>query len=325
MKPLKFRPVYKTPLWGGQDLVALKGASDYETIGESWEISAVPGDETPVTEGAHAGATLPQLIDQLGADLVGKANFARYGNAFPLLIKWISAREPLSIQVHPNDEMAQRVEGKPYGKTEMWFIVQSHADADLYMGFQRDLTPDEYVDLMQRDELLPALNHVRTQPGDSYFIPAGQIHSIGQGNLIIEIQQASDLTYRVYDFNRKDAEGNTRELHTDKAKAALSFAAKADHRSDYVPTLNQRVTLEQHPEFTTNQFRCDAPTKADFAAIDSFVIFIAYEGSATLVDNEGHATTLRAGESILFPATTQWVDIQPQYGSTFACLETYVV
>lgn len=324
MTPLKFTPLYKTPLWGGEDIVRLKKASNYSTIGESWEISAVPGDETLVAEGQHQGQTLRQLIAQYGEQLVGKANFERYGKDFPLLIKFISASQPLSIQVHPDNEMAQRIEDKPYGKTEMWYVVDTHPKADLYLGFRQDLNADSYLAHLNDGTLLDTLNHVQTQPGDSFFIRAGQIHSIGAGNFIIEIQQASDLTYRVYDFDRTDDNGQTRELHTEKAVQALDFKAKADHRSDYTPAFNTPLLLERHPEFSTLLYHCNDTTRAQFAAIDSFVIFIAYEGGATLTDNEGNTLTLQAGESLFFPATTQWVDICPSNGSTFSFLQTHI-
>lgn len=323
MTPLKFTPLYKTPLWGGTDIVRLKNAAHYDTIGESWEISAVPNDETVVAEGQHQGQTLRQLIAQYGAQLVGQANFERYGQDFPLLIKFISASQPLSIQVHPDNEMAQRIEQKPYGKTEMWYVVDTHPQADLYLGFRQDLNADSYLAHLNGGTLLDTLNHVQTKAGDSFFIQAGQIHSIGAGNFIIEIQQASDLTYRVYDFDRKDANGQTRELHTEKAVQALDFKAKADHRSDYASTVNAPIVLERHPEFTTLLYHCTAATRAQLTA-DSFAIFIAYEGRATLTDNEGHLLTLEAGESVFFPATTEWVDIQPESGSQFSFLQTHI-
>lgn len=325
MKPLKFTPVLKTPLWGGRDIVALKQLSQPQYVGESWEVSGVPGDETPVAKGDDAGKTLRQLIEQYGADFVGTENLRRYGKEFPLLVKFISADRALSIQVHPDDEMAQRVAGKPYGKTEMWYVVQTHPGADLYCGFNRALTPQDYDNLMAEGRITEALAHYETRPGDCFFIPAGQIHSIGRGNFIIEIQQSSDLTYRVYDFDRIDADGRKRELHVEQAREALNFSTRSDHRTAYEPTENKRIELERHPQFTTSLYHLTRPLRADYGEIDSFVILVAFEGTAQVIDDRGNETTLRAGETVMLPALTKFADIRPCGNDRFSCIETYVV
>ena len=324
MTPYKFQPVLKTPLWGGRDIVQLKGLTSPERVGESWEISGVPGDESLVAEGPDRGMTLAQLIERDGANLIGRRNLERFGTDFPLLIKFISADQALSIQVHPDDEMAQRVEGKPFGKTEMWYVVGTHEGAELFSGFNRPLSLEEYDRLMTEGQLTSALSHYNTRPGDCFFLPAGQIHSIGAGNFIVEIQQSSDLTYRVYDFDRIDDSGQKRQLHTEQARQALNFTARDDYRTHYTPRDNARVVLESHPEFTTSLYRCTEAVETDFSDIDSFVIFVAFEGSAQLTDSEGHTTTLRAGESMLFPASNRSVRIEPQGGERFSCIETYV-
>lgn len=319
-----FSPVFKTPLWGGRDIVRIKQLSQPECVGESWEISGVPGDETLVTTGPEAGASLRQLIERHGAAFMGQRNWERYGTDFPLLIKFISADSALSIQVHPDDAMAQRVEGKPYGKTEMWYVVDAHPGANLYSGFSRKLDLATYDQLMAEGKLTDALARYETRPGDCFVLPAGQVHSIGEGNFIVEIQQSSDLTYRVYDFDRVDTNGQKRELHTEQARQAIDFEhLRDDYRTAYEARLNERVLLEQRKEFTTSLQRLTQPLRTDYSAVDSFLIFVAFEGEATLLDNEGNTSTLRAGQTVLLPATTQWVEIQPTC-SPFACIETYV-
>ena len=321
----KFKEVMKSPLWGGKDIVALKHIEGVDTIGESWEVIGVPGDETPVVGGEYDGWTLRQLIEKFGADFVGKKNFEVNGTNFPLLIKFISADDALSIQVHPDDAMAQRVAGKPFGKTEMWYLVGAHPGATLYSGFNRDLTVEEYDKVMAENRLEDVMARYETKVGDCFFIPAGQIHSIGKGNLIIEVQQSSDLTYRVYDFNRRDAQGNLRQLHTAEAREALNFKSKADYRTHYEDRENCRVQLESCPQFTTSVYHLTEPLRADYADVDSFAILICYEGQAELTDSEGNTTTLKAGETVLFPATNKWVDIRPLGEGRFSCVETYTL
>ena len=295
----KFKEVMKSPLWGGKDIVALKHIEGVETIGESWEVSGVPGDETPVVGGEYDGWTLKQLIEKFGADFVGRKNYEVNGTNFPLLIKFISADDALSIQVHPDDAMAQRVAGKPFGKTEMWYLVGAHPGATLYSGFNRDLTVEEYDRVMEENRLEDVMARYETHVGDCFFIPAGQIHSIGKGNL--------------------------RQLHTAEAREALNFKSKPDYRTHYEDRENERVLLESCPQFTTSVYHLTQPLRADYAEVDSFAILICYEGEAVLTDSEGNSTTLKAGETVLFPATTKWVDIQPQGAERFSCIETYTL
>lgn len=324
MNPFRFTTVLKTPLWGGTDIVQLKGLKNYATVGESWEISAVSGNETVVKGGPYAGMTLSQLIEKLGADFVGAKNLERFGANFPILVKFLSTAAKLSIQLHPDDAMAQKEEGQPFGKNECWYVVKTTADAELYCGFQQPTSLETYEQLMQQGRLTTALAHYRTQRGDAFYIPSGQIHCIGAGNFLIEVQQTSDTTYRVYDFERRDAAGQLRELHTEKARRALKCDLPKFHHTHYDAPHNERVKLEQHPEFSTNVYHVDRAIRADFSSLDSFVILVAFEGAAVLTDHEGYSTTLSAGETLLFPATTQFVDIRPLDGQLFSCIETYV-
>lgn len=321
MKALQFNALLKTTIWGGEEVTALKKLENApKQVGESWEISGVPSNETVVADGEFKGETLEKLIERFGAELVGKRNIERYGTTFPLLIKFISAAQDLSIQVHPDDAMAQRM-GHPYGKTEMWYIVHTQPGASLCSGFNADFSADGYTKSLADGTLMNHLSRHETRPGDCFFIPAGRIHSIGAGNFLVEIQQSSNDTFRVYDFDRTDAEGHKRELHVAQAREALDYKAYPEYRTQYEPHPNDCTPLVDCPQFTTRLYELTAPLKADYTDIDSFVILIAFEGAATLRYAEGELT-LRAGESVLFPATTEGVEIVPEAGG-FKALETF--
>lgn len=324
MKPIKFEYLLKSTIWAGDDITNIKDITNKKGIGESWEISGVPGDETKVIEGDDLGATLPELIEKYGSMLVGEKNLEQYGTTFPLLIKFISAAQPLSIQVHPDDAMAQRM-GHPYGKTEMWYIVGSTPDASLCSGFTHDFSAEAYSNSLEDGTLEKHLAYHKTQVGDCFFIPAGRIHSIGAGNFLIEIQQSSNDTFRVYDFNRTDAQGNRRELHVAQAQEALDYKAYDEYRTHYAQPQNGVSMMVQCPEFTTRLMQTCETIELDYTEIDSFVILIAYEGEATLTDDMGNTTTLRKGESILLPACNETLTITPAAGEKFSCVETFVV
>lgn len=323
MEALKFNALLKTTLWGGEEVTQLKQLADApKKVGESWEISGVPGNETPVSEGKLKGLTLETLIERYGADFVGKHNLERYGHTFPLLIKFISAAQDLSIQVHPDDAMAQRM-GHPYGKTEMWYIVRTQPNASLCSGFNADFSADGYTQSLADGTLMSHLSRHETHPGDCFFIPAGRIHSIGAGNFLVEIQQSSNDTFRVYDFDRTDAQGNKRELHVAQAREALDYKAYPEYRTPYARQTDKRVALVECPQFTTNHYELTRPLETDYSQTDSFVIIIAYEGSATLHYDEGEVS-LKAGESVLFPASNAHIRFVPD-GNDFKALETYCV
>jgi phosphomannose isomerase type I len=321
--PFRFTYFLKSTLWGGRDIVELKKIDGYYTVGESWEISPLPHNESLVVGGPYDGLPLHQLIEQLREKLVGRNNFERFGNRFPLLVKFLSTAADLSIQVHPDNEMAQEEEGEANGKSECWYVVKTGQDAALYCGFNRTVDLKTYDSATKQGQLPGLLARYETRPGDAFFIPAGQIHCIGANNFIIEIQQPSDVTYRVHDFDRRDAQGNLRQLHTEKARRALRFGESAHHHTHYAPQHNTRIPLEQHPEFTTALYRIDTAYRIDYHLLDSFVILIAFEGAARLTDNENNTTLLRAGETLLYPATTQFVDVVP-LEPTFSCIETFV-
>ena len=320
MKPLKFNALLKQTLWGGDKIIPFKNLNDkLENVGESWEISGVKGNETFVTEGEFAGKSLNEVVVVLKANLVGKANYERFGNEFPLLIKFIDARQDLSIQVHPTDEIARK-KGKERGKTEMWYIINSDSNAKLYSGLKKEITPEQYKEMVENDTICDALAQYNVKEGDCFFLPAGRIHAIGTGCFLAEIQQTSDVTYRIYDFKRKDKDGNYRQLHTKEAAECIDYHVENDYRTEYVPAKNQGVALVSCPYFSTAVYDLDEPMTLDYSELDSFVILIGMKGTGTITDNEGNTLTLNAGETILVPASTQTLKIE----GTVKFLETYV-
>ena len=277
-------------------------------MGESWEISGVKGNETVVSEGEFKGKKLNELVDELKGKLVGEANYKRFGNDFPLLIKFIDARQELSIQVHPTDELAQK-RGKLRGKTEMWYIMDSDENAKLRAGMKEKITPEQYKQMVEDDTITEAIAEYKVKEGDCFFLPAGRIHSIGTGCFLAEIQQTSDVTYRIYDFKRKDKDGNYRELHTEEAAECIDYNVEPNYRTEYTPVKNEGVALVECPYFTTAVYDLNEPMTLDYSELDSFVILIGLKGSGEITDNEGNTTTLCEGETILIPATTSEVKI----------------
>ncbi len=316
----KFKPLLKSTLWGGEKIIPFKQLNSTMTqVGESWELSGVPGHETVVSEGPHQGLTLNQLVDAEHERLLGVENYQRFGNEFPLLIKFIDAQRELSIQVHPNDETARRL-GKTRGKTEMWYVLKSDKGARLYSGLKKAITPEEYKQMVEDDSICDALADYEVSEGDVFYIPAGRIHSLGEGCVVAEIQQTSDVTFRIYDFKRKDKNGNYRELHTKEAAQSIDYKVMPDYRTHYTPKKNEGVLLVSSPYFTTAVYDLDEPMTLDYSDLDSFVVLIGVKGSATLTDNEGQTTTLRAGETVLIPANTKEINVKGE----IKFLETYV-
>ena len=320
MKPLKFNALLKSTIWGGDKIIPFKKLDvKQDNVGESWEISGVPGNETVVSDGEYEGKKLNELVAELKGKLVGEDNYKRFGDEFPLLIKFIDARQDLSIQVHPTDEIAHR-QGKERGKTEMWYLMDSDKDATLLCGLNKEITPEEYAGMVENDTICDAIARYNVKEGDCFFLPAGRIHAIGTGCFLAEIQQTSDVTYRIYDFKRKDKDGNYRQLHTKEAAESINYTVENDYRTDYIPAKNRGVSLVQCPYFSTAVYDLDEPMTLDYSELDSFVILIGLKGEATLTDNEGNTTTLRAGESLLVPATTETLKVD----GTLKFLETYV-
>ena len=298
----KFEPLIKQMIWGS----------------ESWMISGVTNNETLVANGSEKGKSLNALVAELKEKLVGKENYERFGNEFPLLIKFIDAKRDLSIQVHPNDEIAHK-HGKSRGKTEMWYALPSAADAKLYCGLKKQITPEEYKAMVANDTITEALAQYDVKEDDSFFIPAGRIHAIGGGCVVAEIQQTSDVTYRIYDYKRKDKDGNYRELHTEKAAESIDYTVLPDYRTAYTPAKNEGVLIADCPYFTTAVYDLTEPMVLDYSELDSFVILIAVKGEGTIKAN-GEEMPFGKGDTILLPATTTEVAIT----GTVKFLETFV-
>lgn len=324
MYPLKFETILKQTLWGGDKIIPFKHLNEtLPNVGESWEISAVEGSESVVANGPDKGLTLPEMVRKYKADLVGEANYARFGNKFPLLIKFIDAKMDLSIQVHPDDDLARKRHNS-FGKNEMWYVVAADEGAKLISGFSEEITPKEYKERVHNGTFAEVLQTSEVRPGDVFYVPAGRVHGIGAGAFVAEIQQTSDITYRIFDYNRKDKEGKTRELHTSQALDAINFSdVQDDFRTAYATTQNEPVEVVASPYFTTSVYDMTEQITCDYSELDSFVIFICVAGGCLLKDNEGNEITLVAGETTLLPATTQEVTIVPD-ATGVKLLETYV-
>ena len=315
----KFEPLLKQTLWGGDKIIPFKHLSaQMENVGESWEISGVKDNETIVANGPDKGKSLNQLVREQKELLVGKENYQRFGDEFPLLIKFIDARQDLSIQVHPTDEIAHR-QGKPRGKTEMWYALEPTPGAQLYNGLKKQITPEQYKEMVENDTITDALARYEVHEGDVFFIPAGRIHAIGAGCFVAEIQQTSDVTYRIYDFKRKDKNGNYRELHTQLASESINYTVLPNYRAEYTPVKNEGIQVATCPYFTTAVYDLTEPMTLDYSELDSFVILIAVKGAGTLTAN-GETVDFQMGDTVLIPATTDEVKVDGEV----KFLETYV-
>ena len=324
MYPLKFEPILKQTLWGGDKIIPFKHLNEtLPNVGESWEVSAVEGSESVVANGADKGYTLPEMVRKYKEELVGEANYARFGNKFPLLIKFIDAKLDLSIQVHPGDELAKKRHNS-FGKNEMWYVIAADKGAKLISGFAEEITPKEYKDRVHNGTFAEVLQTCTIEQGDVFYVPAGRVHGIGAGAFVAEIQQTSDITYRIFDYNRKDKDGKSRELHTSQAMDAINFSdVQDDFRTEYERVQNEPVEMVASPYFTTSVYDMTEEITCDYSELDSFVIFICVEGSCRLTDDNQNEITLRAGETVLLPAAVQEVTIVPE-GQRVKLLETYV-
>jgi mannose-6-phosphate isomerase len=310
--PLKFTPIFCYRIWGGDKLKSVFN-KDYqeESIGESWEISDVDDFNTVVAEGHCKGDTINDLITKYKSDLLGKHVHEKFGNEFPLLIKFIDAKTPLSIQVHPSNELAKERHDS-FGKNEMWYIMQADKDAELIVGFNQEVTKEEYLNKLNNGHILEVLNTEKVKEGDTYYIPTGRVHAIGAGVLLAEIQQTSNITYRIYDYDRVDAKtGQTRELHNDLAIDAIDFNYYKDYKTSYESIENTSNTLVHSPYFKTNILKLTENMTKDYTNLDSFVIYMCVEGSAVLeCDNVEYELNL--GETMLLPACFNSVTIKTE-------------
>ena len=305
---LRFSPILKTVVWGGERIAPFKGIQTTQThIGESWELSGVSGNVSVVEGGPYDGATRDELIRRFGSRLVGR--FA--GEAFPLLVKFIDAAGDLSIQVHPDDALAARLHGPGFrGKTEMWYVVDAAPGAFLYAGLSQEITPSEYGRRVADGTITEVLARHAVSPGDVFYLPAGRVHAICSGCFIAEIQQSSDLTYRIFDYNRPGLDGKPRELHTDKAREAIDYTGYPTDRTPYRREKNRRVELVRCPFFTTSLYEVDAPLTEDLSGLDSFLVVLCVEGSGT-VESDDCRMDFRRGETLLVPAENRRLRILP--------------
>ncbi len=295
----EFEPILKTLIWGT----------------ESWEISAVKGNETRVKGGNE---NLSELLARMQEQLVGAENWQTYGAEFPLLIKFIDAKQDLSIQVHPTDEIAKR-QGRERGKTEMWYLMDAAPGAKLYSGLKKQITPEQYAAMVENDTICDALAQYEVKPGDVFFLPAGRIHAIGGGCYLAEIQQTSDVTWRIYDYGRLGADGKPRELHTAQAAEAIDYHVEPNYRTEYQPVINEGVEVVRCPYFTTAVYELTEPMQLDYSELDSFVVLMGLEGSGTITDSEGNTIPFGKGQTVLIPACESGVKIS----GSLKFIETY--
>lgn len=313
MYPLKFQNIFKSVVWGGEKIAPFKGVNTQQkNIGESWELSGVKGNESIVAEGPLAGRTITSLAEEYKGALLGEKVYAATGAEFPLLIKFIDARDDLSIQVHPDDKLAAERHNGSKGKTEMWYVVQADEKAHLMSGLNKEITPEEYAAKVADNTITDVLHDYDVHAGDVFFLPAGRIHSIGKGCFIAEIQQTSDITYRIYDFGRLGLDGKPRELHTELSKAAIDYTVLPDYKTSYQSCKDQENELVSCKYFTTSLYELDKEVTKDMSGLDSFVIAICIEGSGSLTDSEGNAVSLRQGETVLVPACSRSFTLRPE-------------
>ncbi len=306
MYPLKFEPIFKERIWGGHKLGDVLGKSiKSDSTGESWEVSAVPGDVSVVANGPLSGSSLQDLIDDHAINLLGKKIVQRFGKEFPILIKFIDANQDLSIQVHPNDFLAKKNHDS-FGKTEMWYVMAADANAKLIIGFKKKVTKLEYTKSIQENTLLDLLNFEEVKEGDTFFINSGKIHAIGAGVLLAEIQQTSDITYRVFDFNRKDKDGNYRELHTERALEAIDFETRDDFRVNYTKVRNTVNQMVESPYFITGFIELSNDLKIDLSKRDAFTIYMCVNGNVTL-ENDFGSVQMNKGETTLVSANSTYI------------------
>lgn len=308
--PLKFQPILKSAIWGGEQIAPFKEIETEQTkIGESWEISGVPGNESVALNGPDAGTSLPALIEKYGASLVGDNNVKRFGTKFPLLIKIIDAAGDLSLQVHPDDELAMKRHGS-LGKTEMWYIVRTAPEAKIISGLAKELTPEIYEKIGSTNEILEYVANHDSHPGDVFFLPAGRVHGIGAGNLLVEVQETSDITYRINDYGRLDAKtGLPRELHVEQAKDAIDYTVYPDYVTKPGAETDGVTPLVKCDHFEVSRVRVDGEKKL-VTDSGSFTTMTCIEGKATVTDDRGNSVEIKKGESALIPAMAKYVTLK---------------
>ncbi len=310
--PLKFKPVFKDKIWGGRKIKTVLGM-DYGTLpncGEVWLISGYNADQSVVANGFLEGNELNELVEVYMGELVGDKIFARFGNEFPLLLKIIDSNDWLSIQVHPDDELARK-RMLNHGKTEMWYMLDADHGAELISGFNQDVNEDVYKEHLKQNKIKDLLNVVQAQKEDVFFIPSGRVHALGPGCLLAEIQQTSDTTYRIYDWDRIDNAGFKRELHTEEALAAIDFNKTKDCKTKYTSELNKTASLIETPHFITRLINADQPVIKNISELDAFIVYMVVEGNCTIKYEDGEIG-MKLAETVLIPASMGNIVIEPK-------------
>lgn len=315
--PLLFQPNLHTVVWGGDRICGYKGLDmQQKNIGESWEVSAVPTSKSIVSNGELAGRDLVSVVDEAPDEILGKAVSEKYNGQLPLLVKFIDSAKPLSIQVHPNDEMARREHGKS-GKTEMWYVIDAQPGSFLYAGFKQEITPEEYKRRIADGTITDVLAKHEVKRGDVFYLPAGRVHAIGSGILLCEVQQSSDVTYRIYDYNRPGLDGKPRELHTELAARALNFHVEEEYRTIYRDETNSANLIIDSPYFSVRVSSVTHPFHRNLLKYDSFVICVCMRGDCKIkMRATGDEIVLRSGNSCLIPAAIADYDVVPLDGSS---------
>jgi len=320
--PFKFKPIFKDKIWGGDKIKTLFGKdfSPLPNCGESWELSGVEDNLSVVSNGFLEGNTLEELIEIYMADLVGEKVYDKFGLLFPILVKIIDSHDWLSIQVHPDDKLAMK-RYKQNGKSEMWYILQADKDAELISGFKQEVNEKKYLDYFNNGKLKELLNFEKVKEGDVFDIPAGRVHALGPGVCLAEIQQTSDVTYRIYDWDRVDNKGQSRELHVEQALAAIDFKSQDTYKTDGKSILNVSRNLVISPHFTTNIIAIDKAMSRDYYSLDSFVIYLCTEGKFSIEYADGKESVVK-GETVLIPAELHDLQLVPEPSAKL--LEVYM-
>lgn len=314
MYPIKFKPILKQHIWGGETLLEMKKGQHIrvdknKVYGESWDVSGIDGDISVISNGFFKGNNLQEAIEVYMGEIVGESVFERYGLSFPLLLKTLHCKDRTSVQVHPDDDLAAERHDS-CGKTEMWYVVSAEPGATLYIGFKDPkITREQYIDAVAQGTVADIIEPVSVKAGDAFLIPSGTVHSISGGVTLIEIQQPVDLTYRIFDWNRVDEKGNSRELHTAYAVDAIDFTSNAAAcKKEYKARTNEAVEIVKCDYFTCNILSVEGTAERNLSSLDSFVLYYCTEGSAEIVTDDGNET-IRKGEVVLIPADANEITI----------------
>ncbi len=316
--PLKFHPIFKQKIWGGNKIPNFLGKGSGNALGESWELSAVEGDISIVENGDLQGIPIIKLIEKYAGNLLGEKVYSKFGTKFPLLFKFIDAHEDLSVQLHPNDTLAKERHNS-FGKTEMWYVLQADINAKLVLGFKENTSKEKYIKAVNDNQIMEMLHLENVKAGDAFYISPGKVHAIGAGVLLAEIQQTSDITYRIFDYNRPDVDGSMRQLHTELALDAINFKAK-EFNLDYTEDKNSETLICKSDYFITNKLVLDKDFMKTSTALDSFIVYMCVSGKATIV-TENYSEELKMGETILIPACINQFNIKT---TSATLLEVYI-